>query len=84
MILGVGTFGYSWYIGIMERNDLPKLDKTAFSVTSLLEPHDEKQYWLKKTPYERLAAVETMRMIIYGYNPLTTRLQRLLEVTKHS
>ncbi len=60
---------------------LPKLDKTSFGVSSLTAPSDEKEYWLKKTPHERLAAVETMRQIIYGYDPLTTRLQRFLEVT---
>ena len=42
------------------------VDKTAFSVASLFEPSDEKQFWLSKTPYERLRAVEAMRKIIYG------------------
>jgi len=49
-----------------------KINKTAFTVASLSEPSDEKTYWLSKTPYERLEAVELMRQIIYGYNPSTT------------
>jgi hypothetical protein len=69
----------------MAVNTLPKLDKTAFSVTSLEQnDEDEKAYWLSKTSYERLDAVETMRQIIYGYDPITTRLQRVFEVTQRA
>lgn len=60
--------------------NLPKLDKTAFSVASLFELSDEKQFWLSKTPYERLRAVEAMRKIIYGYDPSANRLQRVLKL----
>ena len=59
-----------------------KLDKTAFSVASLADASDEKQYWLTKSPYERLRALELMRQIIYGYDPSTERLQRFLEVAE--
>jgi len=63
-------------------NDL-KLNKNIISITSL-EEVDEKAYWFKKTPLERLAALETMRQIIYGYDPSTTRLQRILTITQFS
>ena len=43
-----------------------RVDKTAFSVASLTDESDETAYWLAKTPYERLQAVELMRQIIYG------------------
>jgi hypothetical protein len=59
-----------------------KMDKTAFSVASLFDEPDEKIYWLSKTPYERLQAVELMRQVIYGYKPATARLQRFLEVAQ--
>ena len=59
-----------------------KIDKTAFTVASLSDPADEKQYWLSKTPAERLQAVELMRQILYDYNPAITRLQRVFEVTQ--
>lgn len=64
----------------MDKLSSLKIDKTAFSVGSLLDPSDEKAYWLSKTPYERLQALELMRQIVYGYDPSTTRLQRVFEV----
>jgi hypothetical protein len=67
----------------MPLNSLPKLDKTAFSISTLEKnDKDERAYWLSKTPCERLDAVETMRQIIYGYDPVATRLQRVFEVTQ--
>jgi len=59
-----------------------KIDKNAFSVGSLRDPSDEKAYWLSKTPQERLEALELMRQIVYGYDPATTRLQRVFEVAQ--
>ena len=60
-----------------------KVDRTAFSVIPLEEnDNDEKAYWLSKTPYERLQAVELMRRVIYGYKPASIRLQRFFEVTQ--
>lgn len=67
----------------MDENQFPKLDRTVFSVVSLEEgDSDEMEYWLSKTPYERLDALETLRQIFYGYDPTTTRLQRILEVAE--
>jgi len=68
----------------MNRLSFPKLQRTAFTVGSLFDKSDEKSYWLSKTPYERLEAVELMRQIIYGYDPSVTRLQRVLEITQRS
>lgn len=59
-----------------------KMDKTAFSVGTLSDEGDEKLYWLSKTPQERLQALELMRQIVYGYDPSTTRLQRVLAVVE--
>ena len=59
-----------------------KMDKSVLSVTSLSEESDEKAYWHAKTPHERLEAVELMRQINYGYDPATTRLQRVLKVAQ--
>jgi len=59
-----------------------KMDKKAFSVSSLDDESDEQQYWLSKSPIERLYCVEILRQIMYGYDPLTTRLQRFFEVTE--
>ena len=59
-----------------------KMDKSVLSVTSLSEESDEKAYWHAKTPHERLEAVELMRQINYGYDPATTRIQRVLKVAQ--
>ena len=64
----------------MNAVDTFRMDKSVLSVTSLFDESDEKAYWLSKTPHERLEAVELMRQINYGYNPITSRLQRVLEV----
>jgi hypothetical protein len=66
----------------MQAIDTFKMDKQTLTVTSLSEESDEKEYWLSKTPQERLEALELMRQINYGYNPITDRLQRVLEVAE--
>ena len=38
-----------------------KVNRKVLSVASLFAPSDERPYWLSKTPYERLQAVELMR-----------------------
>lgn len=59
-----------------------RMDKTAFSVVSLTEESDEKEYWQTKTPQERLETVELLRQLNYGYDPATTRLQRVLAIAE--
>ena len=66
----------------MEKIQVPRLDRNAFSVGSLADDSDEKKYWLGLTPAERLIALEQTRQIVYGYDPLTTRLQRILEIAE--
>jgi hypothetical protein len=68
----------------MDMLSFPKLQRSAFTVTSLSDLSDEKSYWLSKTPYERLEAVELMRQIIYGYDPSAIRLQRVFEAAQRS
>jgi len=60
------------------------VDRTAFSVASLADESDEKAYWLSRTPEERLEALEIMRQIVYGYDPTTTRFQRILEIAQRA
>lgn len=62
--------------------DTVRMDKTAFSVARLTDPDDAKAYWAAKSPEERLAAAELMRQIAYGYDPATTRLQRVLSIAQ--
>ena len=60
------------------------MDKTAFSVVALHDNSDDKEYWKSKTGEERLAALEYLRQVAYGYDPTTTRLQRVFEVVKRT
>lgn len=69
---------------VVKRGRFPRLNKKVITVTSLFDNSDEKRYWLAKSPLERLEALEVMRQIIYGYDPATTRLQRVLEITQRS
>jgi hypothetical protein len=66
----------------MDENNFPRLDKTVFSVVSLEEADsDEKEYWLSKTPYERLQYMELLRRINYGISAVA-RLQRVFEIAE--
>ena len=66
----------------MKAIDSLKMDKDALSIISLSEESDEREYWHSKTPYERLESIELMRQINYVYDPATSRVQRVLEVTQ--
>jgi len=68
----------------MKEEEFPRLDRTVLKISSLHEPPDDREYWHRRTPEERLEAVELMRQIIYGYDPATTRLQRVLEIVERS
>ena len=60
------------------------VDKKTIVISSLDDPTDEIIYWSTKSPIERLAAIELMRQIIYGYDPASTRLQRVLTITERT
>ena len=61
---------------------MPRLDRTAFSVGSIDDDREEVEFWRARSPEERLEALELIRQIIYGYDPATTRLQRVLEIAE--
>jgi len=58
-----------------------KLDKKMLSVISLSDQSSDKDYWLSKTPIDRIRHIEILRRINYG-NSATARLQRVLEFTE--
>ena len=58
-----------------------RVDRSVYEIVSLDDDVADREYWHKKTPAERLEALELMRQIVYGYDP-TARLQRVLEVTE--
>ncbi|MCB4790483.1 MAG: hypothetical protein LHV68_01210 [Elusimicrobia bacterium] len=61
-----------------------KIDKSSFSVISGINKiaSDRGSYWKAKSVAERLINIETLRQINYGYDPATTGLQRVFEITK--
>lgn len=62
--------------------DLPRLDKTRLTVSSLDEFTEEKQYWLSRGKADRLNAIEINRRMVYGTDRTPSRLQRFLETAE--
>ena len=67
----------------MEENQFPRMNKKVFSIVSSFDEADrqDKEYWLSRTPLERLRHMELLRRINYGSNA-TAQLQRVLEITE--
>ena len=67
----------------MPKRSPKALDRTAFWIVSFEDQdrHD-RRYWLSRTPRERFEAIETIRRTLYGYDPTTERIQRVLEVAE--
>ncbi len=68
----------------MEVRYTARMDKAIFSVAALTDESDEKAYWREQPPVARLHALELMRQVMYGYDPTTARLQRVLTVVERS
>ncbi len=58
-----------------------KMDKKSFSVASLKDSSDDRNYWFGQKPIERLKHIEMLRRINYGHRA-TARLQRFFEITE--
>ncbi|QLQ07564.1 MAG: hypothetical protein HZY76_17115 [Anaerolineae bacterium] len=58
-----------------------KIDRQVFLVSTEFDDEERKNYWLSRTPYERLRHVEVLRRINYG-DQATGRLQRVLELAE--
>ncbi len=65
-------------------NRLPGIDKQEITIISLDDTEEEKNYWLSKSPEERLRALEVNRRMVYGEDKVTSRLQRILEFVKQA
>ena len=62
--------------------EMPRLDKSRLTVSSLNEFTEEKQYWLSRGKADRLNAIEINRRMVYGTDRTTSRLQRFLETAE--
>jgi hypothetical protein len=60
-----------------------RMDKTHVEVVSIYDETNDREYWMAQPVEARWAALELLRQIAYGYDPATTRLQRVLEVVEH-
>ncbi len=60
-----------------------RLDRTMAGVSTFEELEQEtRAFWHSRTPEERLQYVEKLRQMNWGYDPTTTRLQRVLAVVE--
>jgi hypothetical protein len=57
-----------------------QFDKSQFGFADLEEQGNDLEYWLSRDPIERINAVEFLRQMMYGYDPATARVQRILEI----
>jgi hypothetical protein len=64
----------------MDAMNNARLDRSAFDIVPLEIEGDDRDYWRARSPQERMEALELMRQTIYGYDPATAKLQRILEV----
>lgn len=61
----------------------PRLDRSRLSLGPL-EDSADKDYWLSRSPLERLEGIELLRRLNYGEAATSARLQRLLEFTRQT
>ena len=59
-----------------------RIDRSALSFGTLADEGDDREFWRHKTPQERWDAIEFCRQVAYGYDPDTSRLQRVFEIVK--
>ncbi|HFA50132.1 MAG TPA: hypothetical protein ENJ95_14070 [Bacteroidetes bacterium] len=48
--------------------EYPRLDRTRFKIQSFQEADDQHQYWLTKTPVERLQAAYYLISVAWGFD----------------
>jgi hypothetical protein len=66
----------------MNAVETAKVDRSVYEIGFLEDDTNEREYWRTRTPAERMEALELTRQIVYGYDPATTRLQRVLEIAE--
>jgi len=66
----------------MEESSEMRLDKTKLSVSNLFDNSDEKEYWLSRTPQERLLHTERLRRICYGKEATKQMDKKVFEIVQ--
>jgi hypothetical protein len=77
-----GNWGADFRKGIEGMID-ERLDRTTIKRTSLAEAEaDDIEYWMAKTPTERIEALEYLRRWVYGDDQIDAGLQRVLTTAR--
>ncbi len=58
-----------------------KIQRNVFEVVNLNEA-DDSDYWRGRNAIERIEAIEFMRKVMFGYDRVSERLQRVLTVAE--
>lgn len=59
-----------------------EVEPTVRLLTKEQAEQEDRTFWHSKTPAERLAAAERLRQIAYGYDPITARIQAVVELAQ--
>ncbi len=66
----------------MNKRFTTEMDKTSFEIISMNQESNDRDFWLTRPVEERLNAIEFLRRQFYDYDPVTSRLQRVLEIAE--
>jgi hypothetical protein len=81
-LASVVEVGYNMHRVVAEMIE-ERLDKTVFSFTTFDQAEaDDVNYWLSKSPAERIEALEYLRRWVYGDDQVDARLQRVFTIVK--
>lgn len=63
-----------------------RIDRTSLEIVDFngQQEIEDIQYWMSRSPLERLEGMEAMRQSMYSYDPVSERLPRLFEVIRSS
>lgn len=64
----------------MAQRDDMRMNRQRIELVGLDQSADAKMFWKNKTVAERMEALELTRQVLNGYDPATTRFQRVLAV----
>jgi hypothetical protein len=65
--------------------NMERVDRTAITIATFADAEQEdRAFWHSRTPEERMTYLEWLRQRNWGYDPTTTRLQRVLAVVERS
>lgn len=64
------------------QNEFLRLDRSRIVIGTVQDEDPDRDYWLMRTPAERIAALEACREAFYGSDAVRGRVARVLEVAR--